>query len=227
MKRLLSIRSIFFVGLLLCTVISCEYRKTDFGFDGSISGTLKDETGSIVPGDLTSANLVVRLLGEGDFITTNIRVKGDGTFANTHLEVTNWKIWVDGPVFPIDTIRFDMRTQGTNFNQEIVVTPCIAIDKPVVSGNPTSTSVDIIYSMTGNRGLTASNRVVYCSTVQYPCASIGTGTFHHTVTTTLSTDSGTATVTGLKSGTKYYLRIGANASGKGMNYSDQIIFTTP
>src|SRR5690606_33953181 len=99
MKTLQIIKNGIWVAMLIVGVLSCKDEDiVDFGFDGSIAGTLKDPQGNVVPGSITSANFVVRALGQGDQVTTDMRIKGDGTFANTKLYPKPYKVWVAGPV---------------------------------------------------------------------------------------------------------------------------------
>ena len=212
--------------MLFCIAISCEETITEFGFDGSISGTVKDASGKIVPGDITSNNLVVKALGHGDKVSVDMRVKGDGTFQNTKLNPVMTKVWISGPVFPLDTVFLNLADKNIVI-QDFVVVPFLTIAPPVIAGSPNATSVSINYTITGNNGKTASKRQIFTSTVPYPTSTIGSGPYYTTITTNLSDDSGNVTVNGLTSGTKYYLRVGAQASGAGYNYSEQIIFTTP
>lgn len=226
MNKILKILCLSSIGLLCSIAISCDKIITDFGFDGSISGTVKDASGKIVPGDITSNSFVVKAQGEGDIVAIDIRVKGDGTFQNTKLNPVKTKVWISGPIFPHDTINIDF-SKTKIVVQDFVVVPFITLAPPVIEGSPTTTSVRITYSITGNNGKTASKRQIFCSTVPYPTSTIGSGPYYTTKTVDLSNNSGTVDVTGLTSGTKYYLRVGAQASGAGYNYSDQIIFNTP
>jgi hypothetical protein len=227
-----TVRSIYKVlgclALLLGVAACGEHDITEFGFDGSFSGILKDEGGNVVPGNITSSALVVRALGEGDAVPTDMRVKGDGTYENTKLYPKKYKIWVTGPVTPVtDTIVVDFAKQK-NVNQDLVVTPFVSIGKPGVSGNPSSTSVDISFEMTANSGKVVSKRELYCSTNPFPDASTGSGAFYETKKLTLNANEGTVSVSDLTSKTKYYVRIGALASGtSAFNYSEQIEIQTP
>lgn len=212
---------------LICLLaISCEDTITDFGFNGSISGTLKDTSGQIIPGDINSNNLIINALADGDLIPIIVRIGGDATFKNSKLYPVITKLTVSGPVFPIDPIVVDL-SKEKSFNQDIVVTPFLAIDEPVIVGAPTSSSVNIIYNIKGNGGKVAEKREIYCSTSPYPTSTTGSGVYYTTINVSLEEDSGTAPVTGLTSGTQYYLRIGAQATGEGWNFSEQIVFTTP
>ena len=208
MKKIHKIRYFSFIGLLFCIAISCDKTVTEFGFDGSISGTVKDASGKIVPGDITSNNLVVKALGKGDKVSIDMRVKGDGTFQNTKLNPVITKVWISGPVFPLDTVFLNLADKNI-VNQDFVVVPFLTITPPVIAGSPNATSVSINYTITGNNGKTASKRQIFTSTVPYPTSTIGSGPYYNTITTNLSEDSGNATVNGLTSGTKYYLRVGA------------------
>lgn len=213
---------------ILLLISGCDKVITDFGFDGVISGKVVDEAGNIVPGDITSTNLSVKALGEGDKVTMDMRVKGDGTYKNSKLYPKKYLVWVSGPVTPVgDTLSVDFTTDKV-VAHDFVVTPFITIDKPALSGTPAATTASVSYTMTANSGKTVSKRELYCSTNPYPNASTGSGPFFHTVKVNLTTNSGIAAITGLTAKTTYFLRIGAQATGAtGMNYSDQITFTTP
>jgi len=214
--------------MLLFFVSGCDKTVTDFGFDGAISGRIVDQAGNIVAGDITSTALSVKALGQGDIVTIDMRVKGDGTYQNTKLSPKMHKIFITGPVTPVDdTLRIDFSTTQT-VTHDFVVVPFITIKKPAITGNPAATEVTISYEMTPNNGKTVTKREVYCSTNPYPNTSTGSGPYFHSVKASLSTDSGSKTITGLTSGTTYFLRIGAQASGtSSLNFSDQITFTTP
>jgi len=209
-------------------MISCNKPVTDFGFNGVISGTVKDASGNIVGGDITSANFIVRVQAKGDLSTIDMRVKGDGTFINDKLYPGISRVWISGPVIAAttDTVTLDL-SGGQNIVHDFVVTPVFTIAVPVISGTPAATSVNIIYSITANSSKTPSKMALYCSTVPYPNTSTGSGPFYSTVAVTLTTKSGTVNVPGLTASTQYFLRIGSQSSTTVMNYSDQIIFTTP
>jgi hypothetical protein len=229
MKTLQIIKNGIWVAMLIVGVLACKDEDiVDFGFDGSIAGTLKDPQGNVVPGSITSANFVVRALGQGDQVTTDMRIKGDGTFANTKLYPKPYKVWVAGPVSLVtDTMVIDFSKQRAVV-QDIVVKPFVRIDRPEVVANQTGTSVDIDYEMIPDDGKTVDRREVYFSTNPYPDTNTGSGPYYHTVKVTLPSDNGNISVTGLTSKTKYYVRIGAQAVGaSGFNYSEQIVITTP
>lgn len=215
-------------ALLSCLAACGDHNITDFGFDGSFSGTLKDESGNIVPGNISSGALVVRALGEGDAVSTDMRVKGDGTYQNTRLYPKVYKIWVIGPVTLVtDTVIVDFAKQK-HVNQDLLVSPFISIDKPALVGSPSSTSVDVSYQMVPSDGKVVSKRELYCSTNPFPDASTGSGAFYATKKVTLNANSGTASIAELAPQTKYYLRVGAQATGaSGFNYSEQIEIETP
>ncbi len=221
------IKDIGFLVLVIAVLTGCDKNITEFGFDGNLSGTVKDPSGNMVPGDITSDNLVVHALAEGDQTAIDIRVRGDGTFQNSKLYPVKTKVWLTGPVFPQtpDTIIVDFSKTSTQ-TLDLEVTPFITIAKPEIL-NKTSTSVEISYNMSGNNGKTPDVREVYCSTIPYPTSSTGSGPFYHTEKLELNDDAGVIVINGLTSGTEYHLRIGARADEETMNYSEQVIFTAP
>jgi hypothetical protein len=156
----------------------------------------------------------------------DMRVKGDGTYQNTKLYPKNYRVWVTGPITLVDdTLRVDFTTNKV-VSHDFIVTPFISLDVPMV-GSSTATTAVVSFAMTPNSGKTVSKRELYCSTNPYPNASTGNGPFFHTVKVTLTANSGSANITGLTANTTYFVRIGAQATGAtGMNFSDQITFTT-
>jgi len=221
------IKYAFLFALIILFNTGCERNITEFGFDGSITGTVKDAAGNIIPGDITTANFVVKVLAEGDISTIDLRVKGDGTFANTKLWPVKSKVWISGPIVAAasDTVYLNLSSGAVT--HDFVVTPLFSIAKPVISGSPTATTASFSYNITLNSAKTPSAREIYCSTIPYPNTSTGSGPYYSTVKKSLTTDSGTIDLTGLKANTKYYVRIGVRSSTTQYNFSEQITFTTP
>lgn len=215
-----------FLGLLLLGN-ACNEPITDFGFDGGIYGKVVDQSGNIVPGDITSGGFMIRALGEEDEVSMDMRVKGDGTFSNLKLYPKKYVVRVEGPVFPVNEVTIDL-TGNQQAEHNFTVTPFLTIATPTVNGAPASTEIKINYSIIGNNGKTIGTKEVYCSTIPYPNASTGSGPYYETKKITLNAVSGVASVTGLTAGKKYFIRIGAKATGaSAFNYSDQLIVTTP
>lgn len=220
----------FILCLVTCLLLAgCNKDITDFGFDGILSGKVVTTEGKIVAGDITNNSLYVQALGDGDVVATVIRVNGDGTYINTKLFPSKYKVWITGAVKTqgTDTVVVDLSDKNEQ-ELDFIVDPYLTIAPPVVNGSPTSTSVTINYSITGNLGQVSKTRNIYCGTYPYPNGSVGTGAFYATKAVPLTTDTGMATITGLTSKTKYYIRIGATANGSSyQNFSEQIILTTP
>jgi hypothetical protein len=222
------LKHIAFGLMLVFGISSCNKDVTEFGFDGQISGSIKDQSGNIVAGDITSNTIVVKALAQGDIVTTDIRVKGDGTYQNTKLYPNPTKFWVTGPVTMLgDTLRVDLSNNNI-VQHDFVVIPFLTVKPPVVVGSPTATSISVSYEIVPNDGNVPNLRQVYCSTVPYPNSSTGSGPQYVTKIVSVTTDTGNADITGLTSKTKYYIRVGARATGSSvLNYSDQIEVTTP
>lgn len=208
-------------------VTACNEPITEFGFDGSLSGKIVDQSGNIVAGDITSGGFVVEALGEFDQVAMVLRVKGDGTFANNKLYPQKYTVTVKGPVITIPSVSIDL-TGNKTVVQDFVLTPFLTISAPTLNGSTTSTEIKVNYNIVENDSYIASTRQLYCSVIPYPNASTGSGVGYVTKTVTLSAKQGIATVTGLTAGTKYFIRVGAKATGAtAFNYSDQLIVTTP
>jgi hypothetical protein len=225
MKPTYNLTGYIFCCLLLQLATACQ-KQPGFGNDRAVSGTMKNKAGDIIAGDITTTDLIVKALGDGDVVTTDMRVAGDGTFGNNKLYAKKYKVWVSGPVITGDTLSVDLKAEKTVVH-DFLVDPFVLINTPVVSGNLMDTSVTIQYGMTVQIGHTVTKRELYCSTNPFPNAIIGSGYGYTTKKITLTGDSGTATVTGLVTKTRYYIRVGAQTSdGKGFNYSPQLMITT-
>lgn len=227
MKRIINKTYLAGGCFLLLAMIGCQREVTDFGFDGSISGIVKNQNGNPVSGDITSSTMVVNALGEGDAIRIEMRVNGDGSFRNTKLFPKSYKIWVSGPVtMQDDTLRVDLSKERTVM-KDLVVVPYLDLKKPALVGNPTATAITISYEIAGNQGKIPAVRELYVSTNPYSTGNTGSGPTFTTKKITLTANKGEVTVPGLNAKTKYYVRLGAQAGGvKTFNLSDQIMVET-
>ncbi len=211
--------------LVSIAVLSCEDEMTDFGFNGTISGMVKDTEGSALFGDLNSNNLVVYLLGEGDEQPTQIRVDGEGGYQNLKMFPKAHKVWLEGPIVSSDTISVDFNAQPT-YEQTFTVVP--KISPKIISAAAQGQAIAVDYAISPNEGNTVDKMEIYCSTVTYPTAATGSRiNVYFTKTVELVGPSGKVTIDGLESGVEYHLRIGAQAQGSAvMNYSNQETVTT-
>jgi len=214
--------SVFILSLFLLS--GCELSDVE-EFKGTITGVIFDTNQKIVPSDIMSNTLIVKVLGEGDITPITIRVKGDGTYQNTNLFPKKHKAWIEGPIIPIDTFEVDL-TGKQHVEKDITVIPYISISNEIVNA-PLANSVKVKYAITANTSAAAIKREIYCSTLKYPTSSSGSGPFYSSVKATITNNQGEITLSGLVSNTKYFIRIGANVNGKSMNYSPQLEISTP
>jgi hypothetical protein len=213
----------------LANLTGCNEPIEDFGFDGQLRGKVVDANGDFISGDNKVATYAVHALGERDRVSMVMRIKPDGTYANAKLFPQSYKVWLIGPFIGArtDTVVIDL-TGGKEILKDFQVIPLLNVAKPTINGNPTATQVKIDYNVAGNGGNTPNLREIYVSTVAWPTRTTGTGIGYASVNTTVTANQGTATISGLKPNTKYYVRVGARASGQSQfNHSDQISFTTP
>lgn len=212
--------------LFLATMTGCDDSVTDFGFDGEIRGLVVDPSGSVVSGDVTIAGLTVYALGELDDEPMQIRVKGDGSFTNTHLYPQSYRVWVEGPVTTTEEVTVDL--SGDPVERNLTVTPFLSIPPPGLVGNPSSNEVEVSYTIVENGGHVAGERLVYASTSSWPSQSTGSGPYWHTVTVELPANEGAVSITDLEPQTTYFIRVAARAEGADdWNISDQIVVETP
>ncbi len=212
--------------ILSLFLIRCSYEETEFGFDGAIMGQISDDAGNPLYGDINSNTLVVKLLGKGDKQAIEIRVNGEGKYQNLKMYPKMHKVWLEGPIVKSDTLSVDF---AANANQtgNFKVTPLIS--HKLLSGAATGTTINVTYAITPSAGITAKKMEVYCSTVKFPTAATGTlANVYFTKTTAITALTGNVAISGLTAGTKYYIRIGAQAATSSlMNYSNQIEVVTP
>jgi len=226
-------KNIIYILAVICLTFiipGCEIAP-DPGFDGQISGSVKDSNGNPVYSDILANTIIVNALGEGDISPIIIRVNGQGTFAYTKIFPKKQKIWLTGPIYASagDTVNADF-SGGQAVTQDFVVEPYISLDLQLKSV-PADSTVTVTYSLTGNRGKVIATRQIYCSTAPYPTSRTSSGPYYATFTKTVTTNSGETKFTGLKWGTRYYIRMGANgktgSANDLMNYSQQIVIDTP
>ena len=215
-----------YIKLLILVVaslimIKCDFQQTDFGYNGAIKGTVKDNSGNPLYGDMSSNNLVVKLLGENDKQAIEIRVNGEGSYQNIKMFPKKHEVWLEGPIVSSETYTVDF---GTNMDQTLDFNVIPLISPKLKSASGSGTVVNIDYELVPNDGNTVNKKEVYCSTVKYPTAATGSRTnVYFTKTVTLPDLSGAISIDGLTAGVKYYVRIGAQAKGSSlMNYSNQI-----
>src|SRR5690554_919045 len=91
------IPALILFSLLLQTLTGCERVFTDFGNDRTLTGTVMDQSGNPVPGNISNNDLSVHLLGKGETQPTVIRVNEYGIYQNTKLFTQVYKVWVEGP----------------------------------------------------------------------------------------------------------------------------------
>lgn len=216
----------------LIGMTGCDDSITDFGFNGRISGTVQDQAGNPVRGNSATADLRVWVLGEGELEPLEIRVKHDGTYTNTHLFPQSYSLWIQGPVETTltESSPATVNLTGSAVTHDITATPFMSIATPTVT-QPTATSVAVTYNITPAAGRTFGNAIVWVSNASWPGPTTGSvvpDVRIHTASANLAGTSGTATVSNLRAGRKYYVRIGARATGTTLyNYSDQVEITTP
>jgi muramoyltetrapeptide carboxypeptidase LdcA involved in peptidoglycan recycling len=232
MKNL--IKYLVFSMVLILGLNQCQEPITEFGFDAVLKGTVSNQSGDLISGDITSGATDIRALGEEDDAPMIMRLKGDGTYQNTKLYPQTYSVWLTGPFIESPTTEVDINLRTTKeVTHNFVVTPFVDCMTPVLSGSPAST-ISVNYSISGNGGYIAGSVRVLCSTVNYPSVSTGSGPGYTTLTSEVTNEaqsadmSGTVEFTDLESSQRYFIRIAARANGaSAYNYSDQIRVDIP
>ncbi|SEJ61031.1 Protein of unknown function [Cyclobacterium xiamenense] len=177
----------------LAVFSGCEEIVTDFGFDGQISGLILDQNGDPVSGDASNPAFTVFVLGEEDRVPLELRVNGDGSYANLHLYPQNYTVWVEGPVDGPGQGELTVDLRGRPVEQHITVNPFLVIPPPTVSVS--GGEVQVNYSISPSQGHGVQERVVLVSTVAKVGVNTGNGPRWQTRELELPENSGTATVT--------------------------------
>lgn len=224
----------FFLLASWIGVAGCDDSVTDFGFTGSISGTITDPSGQIVSGNTATVDFQVMVLGEGETQPLELPVKGDGTYANTHLYPQEYHVWIEGPVISDATVDDPVAVDLTAaaVTHDFTVVPYLTIPPPT-AGEPSAEGIaEVSYDIRPADGFAAQtglSRVVWASTASWPGPTTGNVADRtHTVTEALPSNSGEVTVSGLRPGETYYIRVGAVAVGTTLwNMSEQVSISVP
>jgi hypothetical protein len=171
---------------------ACEETVTDFGFDGQISGLILDQNGNPVSGDASNPSFTVFVLGEEDRVPLELRVNGDGSYANLHLYPQSYTMWINGPVNGPGRGELQVDLTGDPVEQNITVTPFLVIPQPTASISGGELIVN--YDINPSQGHVAEERVVLVSTVAKVGVNTGNGPRWQTRELTLDGNSGTARV---------------------------------
>lgn len=176
----------------IATMSACDETITDFGFDGQISGMVVDQNGNPVSGDASNPAFTVFVLGEEDRVPLELRVNGDGTYANLHLYPQSYDVWIEGPVEGPGPGELVVDLSGAPVEQDITVTPFLVVSQPTVSVSGDQLTVN--YEINPSQGHEAVERVVLVSTVAKVGVDTGNGPRWQTREVTLDNNSGTTTV---------------------------------
>lgn len=223
---------ILFVTFMI-SVYGCEERITDYGFDGQISGQILDQNGNPVSGDITTASFTVFALGEEEREPIQMRVQGDGTYANLHMYPQSYTVWVEGPIDAPGEQIVDL--SGNAVEHNITVTPYLTIPEPS-NANISADELTVSYEITENASYEAEARIIFVSTVSYPNANTGNGPYWKTRQQILDDNSGSVTVTldsdliedARNASDALFIRVAARAEGTNeWNYSEQISIDAP
>jgi len=215
----------------------CEETVTDFGFDGQISGMILDQNGNPVSGDASNPAFTVFVLGEEDRVPLELRVNGDGSYANRHLYPQSYTVWIEGPVEGPGRGELVVDLTGDPVEQNITVTPYLVIPPPTANVAGGEFEVSVNYEINPSQGHVAEERVVLVSTVAKVGINTGNGPRWQTREQPLDSDSGTATVTldpdllnmsEERGGGNLHIRIAAKSDQTtDWNYSIPIVIEAP
>jgi hypothetical protein len=219
--KIFMIRKAIILLLVFALFNSCgKIDNYDFP-DGGIYGTITDLTTDEGIQSEAPNGFNIKMFEKGGMMNTPITFAGkpDGTFENALVFQNEYRILpVEGPFFNItDTavVQVGSRTE-VNFS----VIPFLTVTGVTVT--PGEGKVTVSYSISRTR---VSGKINYRKTFVSKIPTVN-NSFNHFVKSTATSSIPDATllattftdvVTGLASGTKYWVRVGALADGNGYN----------
>jgi hypothetical protein len=214
-------RKLIILLSIVSLLISCsEIDNYEFP-DGNIYGKVIDLTTDEGIQTEQPNGFNIKMFEKGGLINTPITFSGkqDGSFENAMVFQNEYRVVaVEGPFFPLPdtvTVQVGARTE-MNFN----VTPFLTITN--VSVTPSAGQVSVTYGLSRSQvGGKITFRKTFVSTVATVSNAYNTGvkstSTSSTADATLLATTFTDVVTGLVSGKKYWVRVGALAAGSGYN----------
>ena len=195
-------------------------------FNGTTWGLITANSYTIPTGEVTAAKIASNAVTEAkinDGAVTQSKL-ASGLSGITVTTTANRSAVIPSPfngqfIFLTDTSQLQ-RWDGSAWVVAITTVPTGAPTSLAVSGSPTSSTVTLTFSAGGDGGSTITN-------YQYALSTNSGSTYG--AYTTLATPDGTSpiTITGLASGTAYYVKLKAvNALGAGSSESSAVSFTT-
>lgn len=222
------------LALVVAGLTSCTLDDRIDDLTGGYHGSLIDkETGEIVPTEYYGAKLRLLDLAYGDVaVPLDYNILPDGTYNNTKIFPSKYKIWSVGPFFEVDTIFGDIKSYK---DMNLYVRPNVSLEiVDIQVENGITATVRVRYSVNDPTSLTNEIGIVY-STSTYPgyrtamLESEPKATTYKRVKKDVTAQSGEfEEVFYLNTNTRYYFRaMGRTASaGDYWNYSKQVEVTT-
>ncbi|MFV0506217.1 MAG: DUF3823 domain-containing protein [Bacteroidales bacterium] len=230
-----------YILILLVSIIgiSCEdvdnYEAPSSALEGTI---INKNTGKGIPVGVSDSSIRIRLLENNwseNPTSQYLRVRKDGSYANTKLFDASYAVNLDGAVVPLDKDTMIILKAGEKTVVDFRVEPIFMVEwvgEPVFN---TDNTVTVDYRVT--RG---TNRANYQYNLNATFLAIGTneyvdtgGWINGSTSTTAVSDANLGetmrfTSGALVSGRSYYLRIGArNAQTNRYNYNDALKVKMP
>ena len=228
MKKILIFLS-FIIGV--SCFYSCEidnYAEPDMTIEGKIVDTQTDDNIQTRQPN----GIKIRIVEEGYPTPYDFWTKPDGSFKNSKLPAAKYQVVaMEGPFDDISPIAVDLNTSQTNVLFK--VTPFARLSNVSITASGTTITATYKVAKSSTKALKTSLLMAYTS-VQIHEAT--TGAIKSTTVdlsgysdADLATTTFTSTITGLKSGTTYYARIGVltNNSLSRYNYSPVIEVKVP
>ena len=191
----------------------------------TITGKIIDsKTSTLVESGGSNGGSIVKFYQNNSTQALLYKTMPDGTFTNSRVFAGNYRYVAEGPFqIMLDTTSISIKA---NVQIDIKVVPNVRLTATVASKDATTAIIKIAYEKVP-ANLTMTKLGLVWSTVTAPniFTFIGGNIFTTNVQAmNLTSGNEEYTITGLKAGTKYYVRATAvtNAPGNYYNYSTQI-----
>lgn len=225
---------ILYLLIIVAVMTSCGKIDNYSAPNGGIYGMLTDSLTTKGLENDQPNGFAIKLFEKGSVMTSPIRFTGksDGTYENAFIFQNEYKVLpTEGAFFPADTARSVQVGSHTELNFKVM--PYLSVSNVIVT--PSTGSITVKYNIVRGR---AGDKIAERKTLVSKVPIVNNAVFDFrfqdinlaaTPDATLLSTNFSDVVSGLASGTKYYVRVAVRTNNalKKYNYSSVSIVTVP